>query len=117
MDRNYLSRISLRKQIMTDHPEITVQADPSIVPAVNELYTYLSGTYLPLRYPTLFRLAKNCPSSVDHLYNQVTHDSLPLIPPNRPIEALTLLGQNMYDKIFCVTGKVITKNSGVRWPC
>ena len=84
---------------MEENPDITLQADPCIVPAVKELYTYLIGTYLPLRYPDLFHVT-GCSSSGGHLYNKAAKTSLPLSPPDKPIEALSLLGQNMYDKFF-----------------
>jgi hypothetical protein len=56
---------------------------------VDELYTWLVGTYLPTRFPTLFTLN---PTS---LYNTVTSLPLPLSPPGDPIETLKLLGENL----------------------
>jgi len=103
-DRTYLARLALRAQIMKEHPEITLQADPCIFPAVKELYTYLSGTYLPLRYPTLFRVTGSS-SSCGYLYNEATKTKLPLCPPENPIEALSLLGQNMYVRSLRTTLK------------
>ena len=96
MDKNYLNRIILRRKILSDHQEIALQADPTIKPAVDELYIYLTGTYLPIRYPTMFRLTS--PPSVDsptHLYNLVTKQPLPLTPPPEPTRALEILGENL----------------------
>ena len=106
MDKNYLDRITLRRQIVKDHPDITIQADPSIIPAVNELYTYLTGTYLPLRFPTMFSLMTPESSTMGiptHLYNSVTCSSLPLSPPADPIKALSLLGENLDEEFLLLT--------------
>lgn len=96
MDKNYLSRILLRKTVLRDYPDIALQADPAIKPAVNELYTYLTGKYLPARYPNMFKLTSS-PSvdSPSHLYNIVTKQGLPLIPPSDPRRTLELLGENL----------------------
>lgn len=57
-DCNYLNRIKYRKQIIKDNPDqaICIANEQRIRPAVIELYTYLLATYLPKRFPQLFRL-------------------------------------------------------------
>jgi len=98
---------------MEQHPDVTVQADPSIVPAIQELYKFLCGTYLPLRYPTLFQLLGGSSSS-GQLYNQATETTLPLSPPENPIEALNILGRNMYEKSRSSKVKDITRSFRIK---
>lgn len=85
--------MELRKQIIRDHHEIAIQADPSITPAVNELYTWLVGSYLPTRFPTLFTLSPQ--TSPTSLINHATSLSLPVTPPSDPIKAFEFLGSNL----------------------
>jgi hypothetical protein len=91
IDRTYLTRVTLRKQIMKDHHEIVLQADRSIKPAVDELYTWLVSTYLPSRFPTMFTITPT------GLLNDVTSESIPLTPPSDPLQALEILGGNIDD--------------------
>jgi hypothetical protein len=91
MDKNYLSRIQLRKQIMMGHHEIAIQASQAIKPAIDELYTWLTNAYLPTRFPTMFTLGDG------HLRNLATSESLPLQPPSDPIRSFELLGGNLDD--------------------
>ena len=58
MDKNYQSRITHRRRIIEQNATIAigVNNDKRIRPAVCELYAFLTGTYLPLRYPTMFRI-------------------------------------------------------------
>jgi len=91
MDKNYLSRMQLRKQIMRDRHEIAIQASQAIKPAIDELYTWLMNAYLPTRFPTMFTFGDN------HLRNLATSESLPLRPPTDPIRTFELLGGNLDD--------------------
>ncbi|EXJ86709.1 hypothetical protein A1O3_03662 [Capronia epimyces CBS 606.96] len=58
IDKTYEDRIAYRRRIMAEHGKhvINVHDDQRIRPAVVELYQFLLGTYLPLRFPTLFKL-------------------------------------------------------------
>ena len=58
MDKNYQIRINYRRKILKEHHDIAVGVnnDKRIGPAVRELYTFLLGTYLPTRYPSMFKL-------------------------------------------------------------
>jgi hypothetical protein len=91
IDSNYLTRLHLRTQIIKGHHSITIQASPTITPAVNELYTWLVTTYLPTRFPSLFTISPSNSS----LLNHATSLSLPLTPSSSPIQTLELLGQNL----------------------
>jgi hypothetical protein len=58
MDKNYIDRMNYRKVIIQSKGEhvVAVNDDYRIRPAVVELYQYLMGTYLPLRFPSMFKL-------------------------------------------------------------
>ncbi|EXJ57278.1 hypothetical protein A1O7_07625 [Cladophialophora yegresii CBS 114405] len=58
MDKNYADRIAYRRKIMAEEGEhvVAVNEDYRVRPAVVELYQYLMGTYLPLRFPSMFKL-------------------------------------------------------------
>ena len=94
MDKTYLSRIALRKEIMRSHPSTVLQAYPDSIPAVNELYSFLFSTYLPQRFPRIFTLS---PTS---LYNTATSTSTPLTPSANPIETLSRIGENIDDEFL-----------------
>jgi len=94
MDRNYLKRITLRKQIMQEHHDIAIQAKPEAKPAVDELYTWLVNTYLPIRYPTMFSV-----SSLG-LLNHTTSQYLPLQPTSDPVKTFEILGENLDEDIL-----------------
>ena len=62
MDNTYKDRIALRKSLLEEHHDMVCAVnkeedpDPRLRPAVVELYTFLMGTYLPARYPTMFKI-------------------------------------------------------------
>lgn len=58
MDRTYADRIAYRKRIIKESSNICigVNNDERVAPAVRELYTFLLGTYLPKRFPTMFKI-------------------------------------------------------------
>ncbi|KAI1390390.1 uncharacterized protein F4822DRAFT_401752 [Hypoxylon trugodes] len=94
IDQNYLSRIQERKVVMAKHESHTIGCLPCGVEAVQEVYTYLLGGYLPTRYPTIF-------SQDDKFFrNSVTGVSLPLLPPQDPVTALKSLGGTVEDDMF-----------------
>ena len=58
MDKNYRDRIAYRRDIISKHGThvVAVNDDYIIRPAVVEHYEFLMGTYLPLRFPKMFKL-------------------------------------------------------------
>jgi hypothetical protein len=60
MDKTYKERLAYRRSLLKNYRDTVVavndESDPRIRAAVKELYTFLMGTYLPGRYPTMFRL-------------------------------------------------------------
>lgn len=87
MDKNYHSRITHRRATIDANPTITlgINNDSSrIRPAVSELYTFLTGTYLPSRYPDMFRIHHTQFESGNEsvLQNLVTEEMIPTRPTN-----------------------------------
>lgn len=95
MDKNYLDRIQYRQKIINENHDIAIQASDVIKPAIDELYTWLTGSYLPTRFPTMFTLTP--PSTPTHLQNLVTSLLLPLVPPSDPALTFQILGENIDD--------------------
>jgi hypothetical protein len=95
IDKLYLSRLAARRKILEDHPN-AIACLPSATGMVNELYSYLTSTYLPARYPTIFHLAPPG-STATHLLNTLTLDLLPLTPPSDPLVALRSLVTTLDD--------------------
>lgn len=94
MDKTYLSRIQLRRQIMEQHTSTVLAANHCIKPAVDELYTWLIGSYLPTRFPRMFQLSEDSPPETS-LVNLVTKELIPITPPHSAVEALRVLGSHV----------------------
>ncbi|KAM3086550.1 hypothetical protein ACMFMF_000498 [Clarireedia jacksonii] len=98
MDKTYLSRLALRKEVIANHRPTVLQALPSSYAAIRELYTYLLMTYLPTRFPTMYNLSPDKSA----LLNKSTSQHLALNPKS-PFEALQILGENVdTDFLFLV---------------
>jgi hypothetical protein len=94
MDRNYLQRIKIRRQVMDENREIVLAADPSVKTAVEELYIWMFSHYLPLRFPRMFRIKQDS-GNPRKVLNMVTSEEIPLQPPNSSVEALKILGSHL----------------------
>lgn len=94
MDKNYKDRIMYRRRMLKEHHDIVVGVndDLKISPAVRELYRFLMGTYLPTRYPSLFRVHEAVWELGRQfmLENLVTGEMIPAVPP-KGVETLYLL--------------------------
>ncbi|KAJ5895255.1 hypothetical protein N7495_006946 [Penicillium taxi] len=98
MDKNYLDRINLRKHILKQQPDECAVANAAAQPAINELYTWLMGTYLPQRFPTMFELLPSKDGKPQQLSNLVTGDVHPVLPPSSgptSTEALRIIGETV----------------------
>ncbi|KAL7628506.1 hypothetical protein AAE478_000021 [Parahypoxylon ruwenzoriense] len=94
IDRNYVSRIRGRQVTMANHAGHALGCIQPGLEAVQEVYSYLLGEYLPTKYPTLF-------SRDDKLFqNRITGASLPLLTPDDPIAVLRSLGETVEDDMF-----------------
>lgn len=105
IDSNYLSRITARRELIASHPSTVHGAIPSGHAPVLETYTYLLGTYLPTRFPTLFTLIPSSSSSANPsgtlFLNKATNQTFPLHPPpSDPAAMLRILGETVEDDMF-----------------
>ena len=95
MDKNYPSRIKYRKNIVKEHHDnvVNVTKDDRIDAAVKEFYIFIMGTYLPSRYPIMFKLHESeYDSGKAHmLENRVTGQIFPASPLGPATETITLL--------------------------
>lgn len=92
-DNTYLDRIHHRKDLMDAHPRETYQCNTICEPAVLELYEWLIGTYLPKRYPTMYRLTTS-PNQKPSLLNIPANTHIPLHAASGT-HALYTLGANI----------------------
>jgi hypothetical protein len=90
MDKTYHSRISLRRHLLRTHPDEVLAWTPAATSAVKEFYEWLTSTYLPRRFPTVYTL------QTTGLQNHATGETLPLIPATTEV-ALQILGANIDD--------------------
>jgi hypothetical protein len=94
MDKNYKDRIDYRRKIIQEHHDVVVAVndEKAIKPAVTELYTFLLGTYLPTRYPEMFKLHQaNYDQGVTFMLENTITGELPLIFPNRTTKTVMML--------------------------
>lgn len=92
MDNTYASRIALRRSLISERSEDVLAVNPIIEPSVLEFYTWMTKTYLPTRFPTLFTLSP----STNSLKSLLTGEELPLVPAGAK-QALEIIGQNVDD--------------------
>lgn len=101
-DNTYLERIQHRKDLMNAHTEKTYQCNAVCEPAVLDLYGWMMGTYLPKRFPTMYKIipADQVPPdakttiSGPHLHNISANTYIPL-QASSGSEALYTLGSNV----------------------
>jgi hypothetical protein len=98
MDNTYRTRLQIRTQLLRKERYEVLACNPEAVPAVQELYEWLTGTYLPRRFPSLYSITE----SATHLRNHVTNALLPLHMANGE-EALETLGQNIDTEFLLLT--------------
>ncbi|KAM3429093.1 hypothetical protein MY4824_008461 [Beauveria thailandica] len=100
IDRDYRSRVLLRRSLLAQYPSTVHGCTAPGVAAVRELYTYLLTTHLPTRYPTIFQLL----ASGSLLHNVATGATHPTSPPsddNGGAEAaLRVLGETVEEDLF-----------------
>ncbi|THC99939.1 hypothetical protein EYZ11_000637 [Aspergillus tanneri] len=81
MDKTYKDRLALRAALLRQHPDVVIgindPQDANIVAAIRELYSFVVGTYLPTRYPRMFRLVCT-PKQQEMLESLVTGQQVPL---------------------------------------
>lgn len=97
MDNTFANRCTIRKTLIHTHRHQVLAANPRAHTAVLELYTWLTRTYLPTRFPSVYT-----PSSDGcHLRNNVTGADIPLRLCEGDAEfALQVLGENVDDEFL-----------------
>lgn len=93
MDKTYPSRLGFRKDLIARERFEVLACNPKAIPAVLELYTWLTNTYLPHRFPTTYIITG------ESLQNNVTGALLPLHLTCAD-HALQLLGENIDTEFF-----------------
>ena len=95
MDKNYDERIKYRRRMMKEHHDnvCAVHDDKLIRPAIREFYTFIMGTYLPLRFPTMFKLHETDyeTGKAFMLENKTTGEVHPASPISKMTKTITLL--------------------------
>jgi hypothetical protein len=105
-DQTYSERLSLRESLLEQYSDdivgITNESDAKIRLAVQELYDYLFQTYLPVRYPSVFKKYEDRHSSRSMLKNLVTRQTLPMtMSDSTPLHiALKTIAQNVDEDFF-----------------
>ena len=104
MDKNYEDRVHYRRRILKEHHDVVVAVndDSRIGPAVGELYKFLFGTYLPVRYPSMFKLhrAQYEQGPEIMLQNLVTNELLPVEPKMETVALLENLGRHLDEDLL-----------------
>ncbi|KAF2712276.1 hypothetical protein K504DRAFT_474675 [Pleomassaria siparia CBS 279.74] len=90
MDKTYKTRIALRRHLIANRAHDVLALTPTIEPSVLEFYTWITSTYLPQRFPTVFTLS----DSKTSLKNLVTDEVIPLTPTSAH-QALSLMGAHI----------------------
>lgn len=90
----------VRRQLILEHRSEVVAALPGSQIAVKEFYVWLTGTYLPTRFPRIFQLRINPVSQVTELFNDATGDFTSLTPCNDTESTLSVLGGLVEDDLL-----------------
>lgn len=105
-DQTYPERLNLRESLLREYPDdvvgVTNESDARIRLAVQELYNYLFQTYLPVRYPSIFKTCGREHSSATMLENLVTRQTLPMTMTDSMSlrVALRTIAQNVDEDFF-----------------
>lgn len=99
MDKTYKERLRYRQKILKEHRETVIaihdESDPRTILAINEFYRYIMSTYLPVRYPKMFKLHETAFESgkAYMLENLVLNELYPseLTALTSPMRALEIL--------------------------
>ncbi|CAI9625873.1 unnamed protein product [Alternaria burnsii] len=98
MDNTYRERLQIRSRLIEKERYEVLACNSEAVPAVLELYEWLTRTYLPLRFPSLYAITE----SGKHLRNHVTDSLIPLHMTHGE-EALEILGSNIDTEFLLLT--------------
>jgi len=97
MDNTYSEMIGLRRKLIVEETGEVVGFNPVAREAVHELFLWMFGTYLPRRYPSMFRVIDKLQTvkrraSPLAVRNLVLDETIMLDPLPEPVECLKILG-------------------------
>lgn len=87
MDKTYRERIQIRRSLIKNEHDEVIGSNAKADKAVFELYAWLTTTYLPKRFPTMFT------PTASGLLNHTTQEVLPPTPDSAT-HALEILGSH-----------------------
>ncbi|RMZ82762.1 hypothetical protein DV738_g1668, partial [Chaetothyriales sp. CBS 135597] len=107
MDKTYPSRIAYRRTILQNHQEdvCAIANEAVIAPAIRELYTFLLGTYLPIRFPRMFKLHQvdyetGKTYMLENLVTKEVYPAFPIPPTTKALVLLQTLGKTVDEDFF-----------------
>jgi hypothetical protein len=110
MDDTYISKLAERRRVLDVYPEEVIGYNPVARDAVQELYIWLFGTYLPKRFPNIFTLGfKNT------VKNEVTSDTIILDPVPEPETCLRIMGQQIDTEFAIMIPEENPKGGPEKW--
>lgn len=105
MDKTYRERIQIRRKLLADEYHEVLGNNPRAATAVLEMYSWLTHTYLPSRFPTMFA---SIPAG---LLNKVTEEILPL-SPSSTAHALELVCSHVDDEFLFLLPSSASEDGG-----
>ncbi|KAK8191601.1 hypothetical protein HDK77DRAFT_70192 [Phyllosticta capitalensis] len=96
VDDTYLERLNLRRKLIEEQGKNVIAANGSVAPAVNEHYIWLTGTYLPKRFPTVFKISEDKTA----LHNLATLEDIPLQPSPDIEKSLHILSSHVDTEFY-----------------
>ncbi|KAF1812730.1 hypothetical protein P152DRAFT_473281 [Eremomyces bilateralis CBS 781.70] len=94
VDSTYMDRIELRRSLIKNNRADVIGVNPVASPAIQELYSWLVETYLPMRFPSMYAVEHRV-SEPNTLRNRATGEVINLTPPPTSEEALAILGSHI----------------------
>ncbi|RDA91119.1 hypothetical protein CP533_6689 [Ophiocordyceps camponoti-saundersi (nom. inval.)] len=98
IDKNYLGRVTLRRQLLRQHGNMLHGCVADGQDAVCELYSFLMGHYLPVRFPTIFELSQD----KLRIRNLATGEMHPTMASTDAAAALRTIGGTVEEDMFLV---------------
>jgi len=97
IDSTYSEMIGLRRKLIVEETGEVVGFNPVARDAVHELFLWMFGTYLPKRYPSMFKIVdkpqtEKWRASPMTVRNLVLDETIILDPLPEPLECLKILG-------------------------
>lgn len=115
MDNTYMERITYRRTLLKSQRDVVLgardeKADPRIRAAVGELYQFVMATYLPSRYPRMFKIFEasfDDTGKTNMLRNLVTGEILPIVltPNSSVMTALETLAKTVDEDMLILLPK------------